>query len=143
MAKAAESSSLLSEMFSARIYKKNQGRLARQLTAVALGLMIFYGCYSLAEGPLSPYSPFWHYGIPLLVAAVAAWAVYRAVNWPKFADFLISVEAEMDKVSWASRQELIRATVVVIVTMLMLGVILFVYDLFWQSIFRWLGILQT
>ena len=56
------------------------------------------------------------------------WLAFRAVNLPQFADFLISVEAEMDKVTWSSRQELYRATVVVITTMVLLGAILLLYD---------------
>ena len=71
-----------------------------------------------------------------------AWAIFRAVNYPRFADFLISVEAEMDKVSWSSRQELYRATVVVVVTMFCLGAVLFLFDVFWQNFFEIIKFLQ-
>ena len=47
---------------------------------------------------------------------------------PRFADFLISVEAEMNKVSWPSRGELYRASLVVIVVIFLLVAILFGYD---------------
>ena len=34
------------------------------------------------------------------VLAFGLWLGYRIVNVPQFADFLIAVEAEMNKVSW-------------------------------------------
>jgi preprotein translocase subunit SecE len=52
----------------------------------------------------------------------------RIVNLPSFADFLISVEAEMNKVSWPSRGELYRASLVVIVVIFLLTAILLAYD---------------
>jgi len=57
------------------------------------------------------------------------WLGFRIVNWPSFADFLIAVEAEMNKVSWPSRTELIRASMVVIVLMFGLTAVLYTYDL--------------
>ena len=41
---------------------------------------------------------------------------------PGFADFLIAVEAEMNKVSWPSRGELFRASIVVLVMIFVLAV---------------------
>jgi preprotein translocase subunit SecE len=51
---------------------------------------------------------------------------------PSFADFLISVEAEMSKVSWPTRGELIRASIVVILMIFFLAAILFGFDLVWR-----------
>ena len=51
------------------------------------------------------------------------------INYPKFADFLISVEAEMNKVSWPGRSELWRASVVVIVVIFFLAGLLYAYDI--------------
>jgi preprotein translocase subunit SecE len=63
------------------------------------------------------------------------------VNWPRFADFLIAVEAEMAKVSWPTRSELFRSTLVVLVTIAILSTVLYAYDLIWQYFFRALGII--
>jgi preprotein translocase subunit SecE len=67
---------------------------------------------------------------------------FRLVNWPNFANFLISVEAEMDKVSWASWDYLKRATGVVLVSMVVLGAYLFFCDIFWQQLFGFIGFLD-
>ena len=70
------------------------------------------------------------------------WIIFRLLHYPRFADFLISVEAEMDKVTWASKDQLIQATIVVISTMLFLGMLLFVYDLLWMKLFQAIGFLE-
>ena len=98
--------------------------------------------WTLSQGPLSNYTEAVRTGIPVVISLMALWFAFRIVNWPRFADFLISVEAEMDKVTWASREELQRATIVVIATMVFIGLILFVYDLFWVWLFTLLRILQ-
>jgi len=125
------------------LYKRNQGRLARQLTAVTFALVLFFGAWTLSQGLLANYDPAIRTGVPLAIAVVGVWFVFRLVNYPRFADFLISVEAEMDKVSWAARSELYRATIVVLVTMFFLGFVLLAFDIFWQWLFRWIGVLQV
>ena len=60
--------------------------------------------------------------------ALGAWISFRIVNLPKFADFLISVEAEMNKVSWPTSGELWRASMVVIAVIFFLAGLLFFYD---------------
>lgn len=147
MSAVKKNQSLIQELFKAGLYKKNQGRLTRQLTALGLLLVIAYGLWTLAKGPLSAIEndgtwitgPILKLGLPIALFAVSAWIVYRAVNFPRFADFLISVEAEMDKVTWASRTELYRATIVVIVTMVFMAGLLFAYDQIWLWFFRLIG----
>jgi preprotein translocase subunit SecE len=46
----------------------------------------------------------------------------------------------MNKVSWPSRGELFRASLVVLLTIIFLGFILAAMDLVWIAIFRVLGI---
>jgi preprotein translocase SecE subunit len=240
MAKSNNKSSFWNELGRFNIYKRNQGRLTRQLTWLGFALLVFFGAYTLSQGPLSgfvrsyfgvqvkypadtaneridgevqsvldaEYSS-WRWagarfeagrrvidvrlttsqggstvselqgkanvsvaplcdrikaslpeveamstghhteqiewirlGIPFLLAVAGGWVLFRLVNYPRFADFLISVEAEMDKVSWPRKAELKRATAVVLSTMLFLGFVLFAYDWIWVKIFSMLGILQ-
>jgi len=77
---------------------------------------------------------------PLVVLAVGWWASFRIVNLPKFADFLISVEAEMNKVSWPGRGELWRASIVVIIVIFFLAALLFTYDIILDWMMAWLGL---
>ena len=64
---------------------------------------------------------------------------FRVVNMPRFADFLIAVEAEMNKVSWPSRSELVRSSIVVLITIFVLAVVLFAYDMFWGVVAAGIG----
>jgi preprotein translocase subunit SecE len=77
------------------------------------------------------------YIVPALLVAFGAWLAFRIVNFPRFADFLISVEAEMNKVSWPSRGELFRASMVVLVVIFLLTAILLAYDLILKAAIGW------
>jgi preprotein translocase subunit SecE len=72
--------------------------------------------------------------------ALGMWLGFRLINWPRFADFLIAVEAELGKVSWPKLNELYRASMVVIFTMAFLALLLFCYDALWQLLFEALGV---
>lgn len=77
------------------------------------------------------------YYIPGLILAAGLWLGYRLVNLPTFADFLIAVEAEMNKVSWPSRTELVRSSTVVIILIFGLTLTLFAYDTIWQALLKY------
>ena len=136
-----ETGTFWSELTAIGLYKSSQGRLARQLTAAALGIMVVSGAYILSVGPLSGQSKAVQSAVPLAIVAIGGWVVFRLVNYPRFAEFLISVEAEMGKVSWAPKQELYRATIVVLSTMAFLAVVLFAYDFIWQTFFQMIHVL--
>jgi preprotein translocase subunit SecE len=120
----------LSELLKTEIYKRSQGKIVRQATCIAIGVAFALGAYQMYSylhvRPNTPLAV--AYAIPTVLLVLGLWFGYRVVNLPSFADFLIAVEAEMNKVSWPSQTELIRASVVVIVLMFGLTVILFTYD---------------
>lgn len=136
------SRSFLQEMFTANMHKKNQGKMVRQITCLAIWIAIAAGVWRFHLLVLSPNMGGGgaSYVIAALIGAAGLWFGYRLVNWPKFADFLISVEAELNKVSWPSWRELNRASLVVIFTIFFMATILFTYDFIWQLIFSWLRV---
>jgi preprotein translocase subunit SecE len=81
--------------------------------------------------------------IAAIVLAAGLWLSYRAVNFPKFADFLIAVEAEMNKVSWPTRGDLVRSSLVVLFVILAMAAMLFMFDVIWKFLFEMLGVLKT
>jgi preprotein translocase subunit SecE len=115
------------ELFSVGLYKRNQGRIARQATFGALALIVAVGCWKLSE-QYADHGAGLRYGLPIALLALGLWASFRLVQLPSFADFLISVEGEMNKVSWPSRSELFRASLVVILVIFFLAALLFTYD---------------
>lgn len=126
---------LIPELFSMGLYKANQGRMVRQFTFFGVAILVAFGCFTLANGPLLSLSRAVQVGVPFGLWAVGVWLAFRAVNLPVFADFLISVESELARVTWPARTEVVQATVVVISTMFFLGAFLFVIDLLWTYTF--------
>jgi preprotein translocase subunit SecE len=148
------------------LYKRSQGRITRQVTFAALVVTIALGCLRLssmliastyAAGVAASFAgnslflpfywiasgcawiaekPGFYLWFPTLFLAAAAWAAYRLVNVPGIADFLIAVEAEMNKVSWPTRTELFRASLVVLFMIFSLAIILAVYDYLWAVLLR-------
>ncbi|WP_232093153.1 preprotein translocase subunit SecE [Gimesia panareensis] len=114
----------------------------RQLTAIGLVAVAIFGAYSLYNALPLGMSAGLQKGIAVGVVVVSAWLAYRLVNFPRFADFLISVEAEVGKVTWATKEQLWRSTTVVIVVMFLLAFLLLAFDLFWQALFKGIGFLQ-
>ena len=102
------------------LYKPMQGWYARVYTAIGLGLVVAAGAWKIYEASLE-YQPLWRFGIPAAFAAILGWMVFRIVHFPPFAEFLIATEAEMNKVSWTSKDDLIRATTVVLTTVVLDG----------------------
>jgi preprotein translocase subunit SecE len=124
-------------LFQLGVYKRNQGRIIRQITFAALMLTVALGAWRVSE--LAHRQAF-KYAVPLAIAVIGGWIVYRLVNLPRFADFLIAVEAEMTKVSWPTRSGLIRSSIVVIVTIVGFAVLLWFYDTFWGFLLHHLGL---
>ncbi len=121
--------------------KPLQGRMARRLTAIALGIVLVLGLvqvyYALGDYPKTT-----QLAVPAIVGALLAWVVYRVVEFPPFVEFLIATEAEMNKVSWTSRAELKRATLVVLITVTLMAVFLFGVDFLWQFLLKLIGVLR-
>jgi len=75
-----------------------------------------------------------------LILLFGLWFGYRLVQWVTFADFLVSVEGEMAKVSWPSKGELRSATFVVLTLFFLLAGVLRIFDLFFVAIFKFIGV---
>ncbi len=144
--KAMAAGSLVGEIFQVGLYKPSQGRVTRQATCAVFWVVLAMAAWTSYQTLLGKSlfgTDTWQYIVPLTILVAGFWATFRVVNYPKFADFLIAVEAEMNKVSWPSRGELIRSSIVVIFVIFSLAIILFGFDLFWRGLFQFCGILLT
>jgi preprotein translocase subunit SecE len=140
--KALSASTFVGEIFHFGLYKPSQGRITRQVTCAAIWIVCFLAAARLYQ-TLYDQEAWMQYGMPFAVLVIGFWAGYRLVNYPKFADFLIAVEAEMNKVSWPSRGELLRSSFVVIFVIFFLAAVLYLFDAVWQIVFQYLGVLIT
>jgi preprotein translocase subunit SecE len=139
--KNAPMSLFVREFFQLAIYKRSQGRIARQITFAALFVGVLLGAWRLSVyGSTSGHAM--QFAVPGVVLLVGTWIAFRVVNLPTFADFLIAVEAEMNKVSWPTRVELWRSSLVVILLIVFLAAVLFGYDVFWRTLLSLLQVVQ-
>jgi preprotein translocase subunit SecE len=132
----------VANLFRADRFKPNQGRLARLWTAIGLGVLVATGLYALHNYSLQDAGQVTQFVTPLALGAVAAWAIWRVVEYPPFAEFLIATEAEMNKVSWSTWDDLKRATLVVLTTVLVLSLFLLGVDVVWSNLLKALHVLQ-
>ena len=131
------------ELFQVGVYKRSQGRISRQVTFAVMAIVFALAAWRLyvTFGPRLSIGV--AYSLAGVVLVAGLWFSFRIVNVPRFADFLIAVEAEMNKVSWPTRTELIRSSIVVLVTIFVLAFFLFGFDIFWSTWFQVLGILPV
>jgi len=135
-------SQFLLNLFRVDAYKPMQGRHARMYTAIGLGIVVALGLYRV-YGSLDESGKAVQFGVPVGLGVVLGWVIYRVVQYPPFVEFLIATEAEMNKVSWTSRDDLYRATTVVLATVVLVSVFLFGVDWLWSSLLQMLGVLNV
>ncbi len=124
------------ELFRTGIYKRTQGRITRQVTFAAMAVALGVALWQLSQSMVAWAETGFRFAVPGVLLLLGWWIAYRIVNVPAFADFLVAVEAEMNKVSWPTRSELFRASVVVLFTIFALATLLAVYDFVWRVLFH-------
>ncbi|MDO4588142.1 MAG: preprotein translocase subunit SecE [Planctomycetia bacterium] len=130
-------SAFTKELFKVGMYKPSQGKIARRLTFLGLAIVFGTGAWAIIQSNM-----FHMFGGSMATYLVAAfvglagiWASYRVINLPVFADFLVSVEAEMTKVSWPSWDDLWATTKVVLFFMFLFTILIFFYDVVLRQFF--------
>lgn len=124
-----------------KTYKPRQGWNVRLYTALGLAVTLAFGIWRLHE-MLIESSLAVRLGVPAATAAILGWLIFRIVHYPPFAEFLIATEAEMNKVSWTTKDDLIRSSIVVLATVAVLAIYLYVVDFFWLFLLRAIHVLQ-
>lgn len=125
-------------------YKWGQGKNTRLYSAVSVAVLTAIGCWRLYQKIEASVDASKTSGlvvtvvVPLAVFSIVALFLYWLVNKPTVADFMISAEGELKKVSFSSRQEITVSTFVVIAVVVamtaMLGAADFLFNLFFSSV---------
>ena len=122
-----------------KIYKRGQGKYTRLCSAFAFVLIVGLGCYQLFNKLQANDLGMWFETmIPAGMFVALSLLVFWLINKPTVADFMISAEGEMKKVSWSSRQEVLVSTIVVICVVAIMATLLGVTDFMFQLFFMWL-----
>lgn len=131
------------------IYKQGQGSYTRIGSALFL-MVVFAGASfklhtilrNLDFGEANfQVSQVIYYVVPVVFFGILGLLSFWIVNTSKVADFMINAEGEIKKVSWSSKREVILSTYIVILVVFLMTALLFVTDMFFQWIFREIGVL--
>jgi preprotein translocase subunit SecE len=140
---------------SVELYKPGQGMAARWTAGGLLALMALFGAHSLYvtlethEWWIKSLAQIPWVELDVTVGFVASAAVFMlacalifvfAMNRAKSADFLIEVDSELRKVSWPPKREYVGSSVVVIVSVVVLGLFLFFVDVLFRRLAIIVGI---
>lgn len=130
------------------IYKPGQGYWTRVMTAIGVGMLGLAGAnwaWNELAAVTTSFEVLYLQAtaaglIALITALLAYWLVglNRRTN-----EFFIATEGEMRKVAWPPRKELTGSTWVVIGVSILIATILFISDIVFSSLFRWLDVLKT
>jgi len=118
---------------SLKIYKRGQGYHTRLFSGLVVFVMVATGSYVL-YGKLQGSSIWVETLVPAVVCVTFSALIFWLVNKPNVADFMISAEGEIKKVSWSSRKEIVASTIVVISVVILMSVLLLCADI----LFKWL-----
>ena len=120
-----------------KIYKRGQGYYTRLYSALVSFVIVAMGCYVL-YGKLQVADNIWVGSlVPAGVCLVFGLLLFWVVNKPSVADFMISAEGEIKKVSWSSRREIFFSTIIVICVVAIMAMMLRATDMAFQLLFRY------
>jgi preprotein translocase SecE subunit len=146
--------------FTLKPYKKGQGLRVRRGTMIGALAIVAAGLWEYVWSRTITVTSQWRLDVPfdperyiivmyapaltlsIVIALLAVWFSYRLVNYPRFADFLIATDAELNKVSWSTPKKLLQDTIVVLVTVLLMAVFLWIMDLLWTFLLFQIGVLR-
>lgn len=126
------------------IYKPGQGYYTRMLSAVGAATLVLVGVawlWSEMEGLAD--AGYYQVATAIVLVGGTGVLLWWLLNKPRVADFMIATEAEMKKVNWPTRREIIGSTWVVICGVLLLAGLLFIIDLAFGKLFVEINILHT
>jgi len=127
------------------IYKRGQGKYTRLYSGLAIGTIVAIGCWQLYKKlhglNIGQSLLQWvEVLVPAVLFAVLGLLVFWLVNKPAVADFMISSEGELKKVSWSSRQELVVSTFIVVCVVIFMAILMCVTDVVFQLFFDSIGL---
>ena len=118
------------------IYKRGQGKYTRLCSAFGAAIIAGLGCLQLYKKLDATDLGLWvKTMVPAVLFVALGLLILWLVNKPSVADFMVSAEGEMKKVSWSSKKEIAVSTFVVIVVVILMAVLLGVTDLSFKLFF--------
>ena len=127
-----------------KIYKRGQGYHTRLFTGLVVFAIVAMGSFVLYNKMQVWANNIWvQTMVPAGVCIVLSLLVFWLLNKANLADFMISAEGEIKKVSWSSQQEIIASTMIVIMVVVAMAVLLMLADLAFRAGLGYLGLYPT
>ena len=127
------------------IHKPGQGYWTRMMSAIGFGMLVLAGVAWLWAKFDAWFSAetvyYWRAGMAASMILVFGGILWYVLNKPNIVEFMIATEAEMKKVNWPSRREIVGSTIVVIGGTLFIAAVLTVIDIGFGYAFTQMGIL--
>ncbi len=118
-----------------KIYKRGQGYHTRLWSGLVVFAIATGGCYVLWR-KLTVLDNLWvEMFVPTGLWTVIGLVLFWLLNRPGAADFMISAEGEIKKVSWSSRREITVSTMIVICVVVFMATMLYVADFTFTYLF--------
>lgn len=124
------------------IYKKGQGKWVRLGTVIGMGLLIALGIKWINDTFMALAPAYSKMIMVVIFGCLGGLLCFYVVNRPNIADFMILTESEMRKVVWPSRQNVIRATRLVVAATLGLALMLWIVDTFFVWLFHTIHVIR-
>lgn len=146
--------------FQLDVYKKGQGKLIRRLTLLSALVLLFAGVIHFWPMIQRNFTGVWLWPLPFVsnlyipianapgitvttvLVLLGLFVSNRLVNAVPMADFLIATSGEMNKVTWSTRLQIRKDTMVVLVVTFLLSAYLLLMDVFWLVVLRFLGVIK-
>ncbi len=130
------------------IYKPGQGYWTRVLTACGAATIVLSGVGWLWDqmdtiNAISLHLTYWRTGMVIAVVGFFGALMFYLLNKPSIVEFMIATEAEMRKVHWPNRKEIIGSVMVVIWGTLFIAALLFFIDIFFGWLFLKINVLEA
>ncbi len=148
------------------IYRKGQGVYSRVVVGIVLGILALFASISLYNVLVELPNVAQNARVPLIGIGLS-WGIISAfvlfvflglvigifvggletgirpidASGKKAVEFLIDTQAELQKVSWPTRYELVGSTAVVIISVVLIGVFILGVDWFVSAIMEYIGVL--
>ncbi|MCG8552542.1 MAG: preprotein translocase subunit SecE [Desulfobacterales bacterium] len=127
-----------------KIYKPGEGYWTRTLTWIGSGTLVLSGILYIWDqmSVITTNTAYWQGGMAISMVVFWGCLLYWILNKKNVVEFFISTEAEMKKVNWPSRKEVMGSTIVVIGGTIFLALLLLAIQIVFAKAFTWMGVLQ-
>lgn len=118
------------------VFKRGQGYWTRLGTGIgATILIIFVSLFVFKQLASLVQDRQTRLGVTAGFTVFSGLLAWKLMNKPKHAQFLIDTDAEMKKINWTTRKDLIGATRVVMFFMIGIALLLFLFDTVYHILF--------